>query len=330
MEALAHASDYSQAFLGELRERLEQDKNDFSPFVAIGVGGSLGRHEATAVSDVDSVLIVDTSVNEDSHETRKAVARFFDLIAELGLQAPKPDGIYRHPISRERLLDVRARGSLREPPAVFGKRIQILLDVRGVYGSSAFYTLQQELLEWYGARFLDRTTGSGQWAYLLNDLMRYLHSYAAWQQFKFDKSPSDGWYLRQLKLRSSRAITIAGLVFLLAEYDGTNESHKQRIMERLTLSPLERVADVINRYDPDYFSELASTYDSVLARLSDADHRAELVRLSPATLEQVPDTYPVIYQQAYDISAHLLSMLANFVIARRSDWSPVFYAYLIF
>jgi hypothetical protein len=205
---LAHSHRHSQTLLAALASALNDLGDTLSGIDAVIAAGSLGRLEAHATSDFDGIVLAAPG------GPTKVPAAVFETVAALGLRPPKTDGIYRDTVTAVELCSLSDRGSLEEPPARFGKRMQLLLDARPVWGDAAFFAAQREVLNWYAGDYLAAETDA-QWTLLLNDWSRYLHAYAGWQQHKRSHTDDDSWNLRQAKLRSSRVLTFAGLLCLL-------------------------------------------------------------------------------------------------------------------
>ncbi|CAN0486932.1 unnamed protein product, partial [Phaeothamnion confervicola] len=200
--------------LEQLQRRFAARADALSGVETVAVAGSLGRLEAAADSDIDYIIVLRDGLAPAAIAAQVAIVH--ELFLSAPFKAPKVDGIYRHGIARASLLDPRALGSLSEAPEIFGKRMALLLDARSVFASARFHALQGALIEWYGSDFLAASPARG-WTYLSNDIVRYLHSYAGWQQYKFTRSSDDSWQLRQAKFRTSRLLSFAALMFLLGE-----------------------------------------------------------------------------------------------------------------
>ena len=206
------------------------------------VCGSLGRLEMHAESDVDCVVV--TRAPLDAPEAAELMNSIYATFSRLGLRTPKADGIYRSPVTRGELLDPGLRGSLNESPAVFGKRIQILLDARSVYGLSGFQRLRSDVIGWYAAGSVERNPNKS-WTFLINEVARYLHSYASWQQFKLSRSEDDSWQLRQLKFRSSRLLTMGAMLMLLGACDQRRDK-LEWLEAQLDDTPLNRLFNLMD------------------------------------------------------------------------------------
>ena len=320
---LQASREVSHQLLRSLAVALSELAGALDGIETVVAAGSLGRLEAHAGSDFDGILIANAAA---ATVVPDAV---FAAVAACGLKPPKPDGIYRATVTAETLCQNTARGSLDEPAAHFGKRMQLLLDARAVTGNVAFQRLQRQILDWYAGEAVKRYPDA-QWTLLLNDLSRYLHAYAGWQQFKFSRSEDDGWYLRQAKLRSSRMLTFAGLLLLLGESSVLGTDKLDWVAERLASSPLERVAAVMLPRDASAFARLLVDYEAIHALLATPAVRAALIAQSPVN-EDVPlESYPEVYARIHTHSGRMLRELSQFVLARRADWHPDFFSYLLF
>lgn len=308
--SLWQARTYSNTALQQLHNALEACFSAHGlPLVTAVAAGSLGRLEASAISDVDLIVFVD-GLQPYRDEPIPGLDRAFGAA---GLRAPKADGIYGRPVDVAAILDPAERGSLTETPTLFGSRIQVLLDGRPVCGARQFAGLRENILRWYAGE--QRASG---WTHLINDLSRYLHAYAGWQQFKFTHSPDDGWLLRQAKFRSTRIVTFAGLLLLLAEQGRQAAGDLAWLLSHLDKTPLERVLFVFAQYDDADAAQFLSDYADVHARLSDAEIRRELIAASPHAAGE-----PVqceAYAEIHALGDSLMNELTRFALARHRDW----------
>lgn len=313
--ALARIRRDSLALVDHLGAVLDAAADELEGVCCVVAAGSLGRLEAGPNSDLDVIVVVRDGLAQAI--AARLVGRVYERLGDSGLRLPKADGIYRSPVSPAALLDRAARGSLDEDPALFGKRMQFLLDTRALAGSPAFAGLRRDILGWYAGPAQSRSRRH-PWTFLINDLSRYLHSYAAWQQHKHDNTADDGWQLRQVKLRSSRVLTFAGLMLLLGE------SHRERnpfdfVLRWLDLTPLQRVAAVMHRHGAAQLPDLVQGYARVHAALSSADTRAAL---AAGRDEQ-------LFARLHDDSGTMMEILTQFILARADDWGTDFFSRLL-
>jgi hypothetical protein len=308
---LAQARAYSAAIVAALGARCAE--LGLNALETVAAAGSLGRLEVAARSDFDALFVARPGAEpgEVAHE----IAAVFDAAAACGLVPPKADGIYREAITRAALLDESARGRLDEAPAVFGKRMQCLLDARPLHGHAAFGALRGAVLDWYLA-------GRPAAADLLNDLKRYLHSYAAWQHHKRTRSGGDSWALRQAKLGSVRLLTFAGLLLLLGASSRLEPAARARwLAGRLEATPVERVVEVMGDADPAALRRLLVDYEFCFARLADPAFRARLLSAA-SDASALAELTPA--------ATRLLHELTGFVLARRHEWHADFFSGLVF
>jgi len=293
--------------------------------VAVAAAGSLGRLEIASDSDLDGIVVIADALDEAAAD--ELAARVYGALANGPLRLPKAAGIFRSPVRAATLCDPAVRGVLDEAPAVFGKRIQCLLDARALHGATAFAALQRRILEWYAGPVLG-VAPQAQFTPLLNDLQRYVHAYAGWQHYKLERGTDDGWYLRQAKLRTSRVLTFAGLLLLLGESSRRCDK-LDWLHAHLGLTPLERVQAVMSAHDPAAFRRLAATYEAAHALLADPGRRAALVAASPTDPAGLARPHPACFAEIHRLGGELMRGLTRFVLERRDDWDPDFFAYLL-
>ena len=314
----------AEKVVAELRDRLQALQP--ATLVTVAAAGSVGRLECGPKADCDCLLIAREGV--DSRALAIEIEAVLRAIETCGLEPPKVDGIYRQAVTREDLLAASARGSLQEPPAIFGKRMQVLLDARALHAPGTFDALRHDVLDWY-------TGGAGPsgwpWQHLLRDIARYQHTYAVWQHFKLTRSADDSWALRQVKLRSVRRVTFAGLVFLIGASLGRHRP-VEWLLSCLDLTPLERIAAAVADQDSAGLDALVSAYAAVLAAVGNVDRRAAMVACGPdeqtgltvSTFEtpELADLEPALET----IEVSLRELLLN----RRGYWPDRFFSTLLF
>ncbi len=319
--ALRAAHACSTRLLADMDARFAAHADRLEGVVTVAVGGSLGRLEVSADSDIDCIVVVDDAV--DDGQARELMGAVQTCLAASPLKLPKADGIYRTPIAPRQLTAPGALGSLEEPPAVFGKRMQLLLDARPVYGHAGCASLQRAVLDWYASDFIAARATRG-WTLLMNDLMRYLHAYAGWQQFKFARGVDDSWQLRQAKLRGSRLLTFAGLLFLLGESDGRTDK-LEWLAVRLGAPPLARVAEIMGGADQDAYARLLGDYEAVFAMLADPALRARLVATGPDETRRLGAPLDPGFERLRAASAGISAELTRFALTRVEHWGLRFF-----
>ena len=291
---------------------------------SICVVGSLGRLEVNDSSDVDGIVVLKKPLAKGQREN--LMADIEACYAAAGLRVAKATGIYRQPITVAEILDEAQRGSLTETPSAYGKRIQILLDARPLFGRDAFINLQEKLCAWFSPDLGVSKDGS---QFLLTEIKRYFNAYSAWQKFKFDKSSDDGWLLRQAKLKITRTTTIAALVLVLGAC--SDVSQNMRVQDYLPATPLQRILLVFSKYqDQESFENFLLAYESAVKQLSDSRMRALLVALSPTSYSEISIEHPPQVSSLFNLAEQLGQILSDFILARRGEWSASFYRSCLF
>jgi hypothetical protein len=213
-----------------------------------------------------------------------------------------------------------------EEPALFGKRFQLLLDTRPVFGTGAYHRLVRVVLDRYAAGFVADDPHK-EWVYLLNDLVRYFRSLCLECQWDFSTG-NEGWYIRNAKLRHSRVVMYAGLLFLLGACSQERRDKVGWLLRHLDKTPLERLEWVYEHHGDPHFPRIATAYDRFLACLEVPANRAALIAAAPP-VPPVPEV-PPLYAELHAGSRQLLAELLRFVLARRGEWSEGFFEYLLF
>lgn len=312
----------SQSVLRSVRAALQTDQLD--PAVAtVAASGSLGRMEMLPHSDCDLIVVLQNNVAPGSSQAQTAWESVWTALKPLSLAPPKPRGIYASPATTGQLLDPGARGRIDEAPAVFGKRIQLLLDAQPVYGDEAFDRLLDSVIAWYVPQEADAA-----WAFLQDDLVRYFRSLAVKYRWEARDDPQR-WRMRNLKLGHSRMAMHAGLLFSLAECAASTTNPAKRLKDYLRLTPLERLARVYaDNERAAHFAAVADPYEVFLDRLGDESFRRNLAETSdPLHTGRSDDCAERLRHQN---AAALRRELVQFVMDRRESWGAEFVDSLVF
>ena len=289
----------------------------------VGVSGSLGRMEQVAQSDCDLIVILHDDVGFSGSLAEAAYAAVWEALRPLGLSRPRLQGIYATPSTKQQLCCPASLGQIDEPPGVFGKRIQLLLDCQPVYNSQAYRQLADSIVDRYALGHRESATRR-DWEYLTCDLIRYFRSlnvYYRWHAL----DQSERWRLRNLKLRYSRLILYVGLLWLIGESSAASDGDAGWLKDRLGLTPLERVASVYNRYEDDGLLRVITGYDAFLLQLGDAAFRKSVATATQGR----PDCHPKFIELLED-SRDLLRELMRFVSVRANEWDDSFFECLFF
>lgn len=327
--ALFAARAYSCSKLADLRRLLSGSAEQLGPVETVALVGSLGRLEAHGGSDFDVIVVASNDQDLDGEPVRQAMDAVLARLADSGLRQPKAWGIYRQPTTERELCDPNALGSLVESANVFGKRIQLLLDAQPVYGDTAFRELQRSVLQWYATGFVEHDP-EAEWVYLLNDLMRYFRSYAAWQQYEFKHEPSSSWYSRIAKLQHSRVLTYAGLLVLLGECSRERSDKIGWLARHLVMTPVERIAFAYLRAQTVGFDRVMLAYERFAAVWNDPAARQFLLMEGPRSVSELPAPMTPVFTDVLQAAEQMKDELITFISKRSADWSPAFRRYLWF
>jgi hypothetical protein len=325
--ALARAWKWSWERLIRMRACLADLPRRAPGVAVVAVSGSLGRLEAGPLSDGDLIVVLSDDVASELDRTA-GVTAVWDALAPLNLPRPQATGIFATAVTRAELCDPTSRGRVVEDCALFGKRIQLLLDTQPVHGPDAYAGLVRAVIERYAAGFVAHDS-TKEWIYLLNDLVRYFRSLCLEAQWNFSQQ-GGGWYIKSLKLRHSRVAMYAGLLFLLGECSREKNDKVGWLMARLHSTPLERIAFVYRARQDPFFKRVASAYNRFLAGMNDPATRTALGAAAPSGPEELSAEGSPAYAELHANSRTLLGELVRFVLARREDWSERFFEYLLF
>jgi hypothetical protein len=283
------------------------------------------------------IVVVDDKTNPDSTQARQALRQVWRRLNGLRLRLPKSWGIFSQAINANALTQPESLGDINESRDIFGKRIQLLLDCQPVYtarsndGSTAFDLLLTRILDWYATAFVNAHEDK-QWTYLINDLIRYFRSYAAWHQFKTTVEHDDSWYIRNAKLRTSRMMMYAGLLLLLGESSRVGFGKPAWLLKHLKMTPLERVLYSCRHggISPADSYELVHCYNGYFDVMNSAEAREALVADAPTSIDALPPSSIAAYEPIAKQSAKLQSLLTRYTLARAANWHPRFVDYLIY
>ena len=298
----------------------------------IAAAGSLARMEASEESDADLIIVVDDRIEPDSAEDALAYASVWKALDFLGIKKPNKGGVFS---ITNRTKDICGSniGHMQEELRVFGKRLLLLLESQPVYEDNNYSNLIDLILDRYAMHYV-KTDPQKEWVFLINDLLRYFRALCVNYQWSFLKDPVK-WPIRNVKLRHSRLIMYAGLLFLLGESSKEREDKLQWMRDRLFLTPLERIVWVYEENRDWSLHRVAGLYNVFLSRLNDPEVRKEL-HIEGSAAAKSGNSYPDRHRKlkAYaDLKANsdaLIAELLRFVLARRGTWSERFYEYLIF
>lgn len=261
------------------------DGNIDERIATIAVAGSLGRLELSPSSDLDLIVVLREPTSDDVNH------RVWNALRPLELRLPKPDGIYGRAVTISQLVSRESLGVIDEDKATFGQRMQLLIESRALWNEPALTQLQREILE----RFTDDVAVETiqRWRPLIDDLLRYHRSLCV-HYARLQRERLPGWRDLVDKAGHSRLAGIAGLLFLLAESTRAVDDALSFVVDRLPLTPLERIAmvgrsgfETITACYARFLNSLQSTKgDPVDLTENAATFKCELLRLLFDRFEQ--------------------------------------------
>ncbi len=321
---LATVYESSRARISALRHCLADLARTEPRVLTVAVSGSLGRMEALPHSDADLIVILADDV-PPGPEREQALAAVWTVLQPLGLPRPKTSGVFASPTTPGELTDPSTIGKVADDVAIFGKRMQMLLDVQPLCGQDVYANVLEAVLRRYSSASPD---DASDWRYLRNDLMRYYRSLCVQEQWTFGER-GGGWFVRDVKTLHSRVLLYAGLLFLLGESGKETRDPVGWLSAQLRLTPLERIAAVYAANDDPHFENVAAAYERFLTMMGNPDVRAVLSAAAPAG----PDEFrqpPQVYEELRANAESLATDLVRFMLSRRTEWGEQFFHGLFF
>ena len=242
------------------------------------------------------------------------MSQIWEVIVQLGFPTPKPGGIFAAHTTRLELCNEDLIGQIEAAPALFGKRIQLLLDSQPLFGRDQFLQLQSDILDWY--QIPEDSNDPADVRYLMNDLQRYQRALAIRYQFQQRQDPLE-WRLLNLKFRNSRFINHFGMLLILGEMGIQPVGRGEWLRKALVWTPLERVAAIYARRHDAMFHVIARHYDWFLSQMRDPRF---LDRLDGGVAPEENDAWQEGFHRARQISREI----NRFLMDRQQDWDDLF------
>jgi hypothetical protein len=272
--ALAAARERTARRLAQRTELL--DGLPIDGRAAVVLMGSWGRHELTAGSDDDYVVLVRGFAPAgggwgSAHDTAAAVAERFARDPG-GFSAPGRQGVFAEVVYSADLLRV---GLDDDTNTNLTRRMLLVLESVAACHSDVLAGVRLDLIQDY---LRDALRDHRPPRFLLNDLVRYWRTIGVDFVAKDRERGGAGWGLRNAKLRTSRKLLFAsGLLPVLRCHELKAEAIAPFLAEQFAMPPTDRVADAFLRYGAAAEgAEALGAYDSFLALLDDDEARAEL------------------------------------------------------
>jgi len=307
--------NYTKQKLEIINADLENKINN--PGIAVMAAGSYGRYEAGPPSDLDYYIIS----MPDANATDDIMSIVSSGATELGIELPSEDGVFSVKIPYDNILN--KLGNKEETIAELAQRLLPLIESAPIYNFGLCAEITGNILEKY--MDLHRDSPEKEAVILLNDLIRFFRYICANYQYK---SWHDGskWVLRNIKLRHSRVIMYAGLLFVIL-----NASKKEYYLEKekyiksmLNYTPIERISKIMEENGHSAHT-LLYNYDYFLGMINQESIRNKLFNLDYSERHNHS-----IFGKLKRNSVFLQEELTNFVLSMRGVWSNKAIGYLIF
>ena len=270
--------------------------------------GSWGRHELTAGSDDDYMVLVRGFAPSDGwapeQETAAKVAERFARDPG-GFSAPGRQGVFAEVVHSVDLLRV---GLDDDTNTNLTRRMLLVLESVAACNPDVLAGVRRDVIHDY---LRDALRDHRPPRFLLNDLVRY------WRTIGVDFVAKDrdrrgaGRGLRNAKLRTSRKLLFAsGLLPVLRCHELPAEEIGPFLAAQFALPPTDRIADAFLRYDAEEAGAAAlAAYDTFLALLDDDNVRAELSALDGRAAANASRRYREVAELAASIEHTLLTLL---------------------
>ncbi|HLM72136.1 MAG TPA: DUF294 nucleotidyltransferase-like domain-containing protein [Polyangiaceae bacterium] len=254
--------------------------------------GSVGRAEVTQGSDFDWYLLIDGPSDPDHF---RLAQRIEEELVNLGIKKPAAAGPFGAMVISHDLVHYIA-GS-RDTNENLTRRILLLLESRAISNPLLRERVIRNVLARYVISDPPVPSRSGRRTkvphFLLNDVVRYWRTIASDFASKMWERQLKGWGIRNVKLRFSRKLLfIGGLLGCfaadLSPSDEINEAPTEQeylmlladlIFQQTRLSPLDQLARVLCRHEPELGSRMLGAYDAFLAALDDPSRRSALEKV---------------------------------------------------
>jgi hypothetical protein len=259
---------------------------------SIVVTGSVGRAEVTRGSDFDWYLLID-GPSDPNHFL--LAQRIDDELVKLGIKKPNAAGPFGAMVISHDLVHYIA-GS-RDTNENLTRRILLLLESRAISNPLLRERVIRNVLARYVISDPPVPSRSGRRTkvphFLLNDVVRYWRTIASDFASKMWERQREGWGIRNVKLRFSRKLLFIGglLDCFAADLSPSEEIDRapteqeylvllaDLIFQQTRLSPLDQLARLLCKHEPDLGGRIFGAYNAFLAALDDEGRRRALEKV---------------------------------------------------
>jgi Putative nucleotidyltransferase DUF294 len=291
---------------------------------AVVLMGSWGRHELTAGSDDDYLVLVRGLATHDggwgsAHDTAAKVAERFARDPG-GFGAPGRQGVFAEVVYSADLLRV---GLDDDTNTNLTRRMLLVLESVAACNASVLAGVRLDVIQDY---LSDALRDHRPPRFLLNDLVRYWRTIGVDFVAKDRERAGAGWGLRNAKLRTSRKLLFAsGLLPVLRCHELRAEAIAPFLAEQFAMPPTDRVADAFLRYGAvQDGADALGAYDAFLALMDDDDARAELAAVAGRAAADASPRWREVAKLGETIERRLLKLLFE------TELGPVTQRYAVF
>ena len=315
-QALKENWAYSYQILVELNERITKEIDLEN--ISIVAAGSYGRLEAYEGSDLDYMILTEHE-DESLQEVREIVAR---ITAELNIKPPNPTGVFSEIVTVCDMIE--KTGAPDDNLGSLAQRMLLLMESRPLYNAHYFRSTVDRILR----KYLQLVTEdpSKEALFLLNDTIRYFRSICVNYEHNFWKE-EEKWVIRNVKLRHSRVIMYAGLLFIVLNASKCTSVENDKlsyIASKIELTPIEKLVHVYRDNSDNSYIKILGIYDFFMRKLSNASIRGEL---SVDYRDRYSNQH---YSDLKVTSDALQTELTRFVSSQKGNWTEQVFEYLIF
>ena len=308
--------DYSYQKLTEFNQELNNKLKQQD--ISIVAAGSFGRLDASPESDLDYMILADQ--RDDKLEEVKHIT--IEICQKLNIKTPNPSGVFSEIIPLNEMVD--EIGSNEDNMTKLAQRMLLLMESRTLYNDEKFRDVIKRILERYLGDVI--TDPTKECVFFLNDLIRYFRSICVNYQFNVWKEEQK-WGMRNLKLRHSRVLIYAGLLFLILNASKGSKIGKSKLnymLERMELTPLEKIANVYIDCGDHSLKRVLGIYNTFMHKMSDPRIRNDL-RVDYDDRYNNPH-----YAELKVTSDALQTELTRFVLHHKFNWTEQIFEYLLF
>ena len=308
---------------GECIHSFEASRQVSLKDICLVVVGSVGRSEALAASDLDLVPIARTAQALSEFEKWDSDLRK-DLSQTLGVKVSKGEHLTKADTICN-LVETESIGGTEDSSPNLTRRILILTESRQVGSGYELQTVKKGILEAYEGEDISR---GRHILSLCNDIARYYRTLCVEYKTKAD-GDAESWCTRNLKLRHSRKIWYFSSIVMFAKlaerYPRGDESYKLQLLQELEVSPVARLARVLEESQGFELGRLLEAYAFFLRFMSNQSHRERLSKVAHEDRydDLLDNPFPMLKFNSDILHRHILDIIEGMQQSTRRrvlDW----------